>query len=562
MVIPKGIDFSFILSVRDRGGAPINLECLTHSSHRILKLQDSTVVAGTTTGPNFPYTLDTTVTSSAYSPTNASTIIPGEPYTPVTIPTIPGISGTAPTAGGKLYLEAAAKAYVGNNTVVYGAPNTEIYVIPGASNILFDQNVSTIKLTGKLSSYYFAQQGSMLQIFRDNKLVIQGSTTSPGTNLVFSDMSTTCVWSGTALILGGVTVSSTPTVISVTASTSGTTVPYTPADFIASTKLYLDPNAQAFAGTNTTVYGTLGFEDVYIVPESTNVKFDQNVDRLLFSSPISEYMFLGASGQLAILKNGTVVAQGYITANGLLLTFHDVTIKARITAGIIKVETVTMTSTAVSIVPSVVYTIGGSGNPLNLVGTNNTSTPVTNGKLFLALNEYAYVTSSVTAHGNSGTEGIILSSTAVRVVGDINLEDIVFPLSSSNYQIHQVSTQVVVTKLGVEIFRTSIPANGVNLVFTDGRATVLLVNGVLTINGTSILPPADISANIVCAEEGRLQVTFRAPVTKLLVSRRGDASDYYYLKPTYYYVGVLYFNDGRDPVVATITNIKVIETGV
>lgn len=565
MVIPKGIDFSFILSVREPGGAPINLECLTHSSHRILKLQDSSVVASTATGTNFPYTLDTTVTSSVYSPTpgTPTLITPREPYTPALIPTIPGISGIAPAAGGRLYLEAAAKAYVGSNTAVYGTGDGEIYVVPGTFNILFDQNVSTVKLTGKMSSYYFAQQGNMLQVFRNNKLVVQGGIRSSGTDIVFSDRAVSCTLYGSTLNLGGTPVSSTPTtLIPAVATTSITTVPYVPSDFTASSKLYLDPNAQVFAGTNTTVYGTSGFEDVYIIPSSTNVEFDQNIDRLLFSLPISAYTFSSNGNQVTIYENSAIATQGSVSSDGLLLTFADVTVKTQLTAGIMEVGKVGLNSTPASVIPLVTYPIGGSGTPLDLTKTDSSNNiPTVSGRLFLRPDEYAYITTSVTVHGSSGTEGIILSPTAIGVVGDINIENIIFPLSSSNYQVHQVSNQVVITKLGVEIFRTSLPTNGVNLVFTDGRVRALLTGGILIVNNTSILPPPGISADVVCAVEGKLKVTFRESVTRLLTSRRGDASDYYYLKPTYYYVGVLFFNDGREPVVATINNIKVIETG-
>ena len=581
MVIPKGIDFSFILSVREPGGAPVDLTCLTSCSHKLLKLSDSTVVAPLNNGVSSgiggtsPYPIDTTKTSSDYSPTSSPAIvIPEELDIPVSIPPIPGISGTSPTAGSRLYLRANAKMYVGSNTLVHGATNGEIYVIPGTSNILFDEAVATVKLAAKLSSFSFAQQGNILLVIRGDKLIVGGAINPgvAGTTIVFADGAVLCSLTGTAMTLGGTLLTDVASKVTPTTVATGVvTLPYTAADLVGSiADMHMDANAQVYASTGVITQGGRGFEDLYVLPGATGVVFGRDVERVLLPEPMNAYMFSSAGNQIVISKGSDNIVTGEVAINGLFVTFLDVTVKVTYTSGIVEIAKVSLTAAPAAVVPLLTYPLGGSGTPPNLAGSTGTpstvpvgGTTIKNDEMFLAVDAYAVVISSMKVYGNSGTEGILLAPTALNVIGDSKLERVVFPRASAAYEFAQEGNQVVVKKFSTTIFKGSISSTGLNLVFMDGNIQVSLVNGVVLLGGIPISSSfTGVTTTLVCATEGRLKVTFSADITKRLVARRGDASDYYYLKPTYYYVGVLFFDNGHDPIVATINNIKIIETGV
>lgn len=89
------------------------------------------------------------------------------------------------------------------------------------------------------------------------------------------------------MTVGGVTVSATiVSVVPTTIVTSDVTANY--ANHTSSGALLrLAVGEHSYASSNTTVYGNTGLESIQVISGATNINFEQNLDKLIFSGNIS-----------------------------------------------------------------------------------------------------------------------------------------------------------------------------------------------------------------------------------------------------------------------------------
>ena len=81
----------------------------------------------------------------------------------------------------------------------------------------------------------------------------------------------------------------------------------------------------------------------------------------------------------------------------------------------------------------------------------------------------------------------------------------------------------------------------------------------------SLVRVADDKLNVLDQDtylQGLVAVTIPDTVTSTLVYERGDKVDGYYIKPTYQGVVTVKFTDGTSNIVAVVSNICVIPTGI
>ncbi|HRF56297.1 MAG TPA: Ig-like domain-containing protein, partial [Campylobacterales bacterium] len=140
----------------------------------------------------------------------------------------------------KVYLESTDTSFIVNNsnTVVYGANGAQtITVASGVTNVIADQNVEKVVFSGATNDYTYAQIGNQMGVYKDGTLVttipLQGD--SDGTQFQFSNGTTNAMLTSGVMTIGGGSVSSTPTSVTmtdtaITKTTTTTTTPTTPAD--------------------------------------------------------------------------------------------------------------------------------------------------------------------------------------------------------------------------------------------------------------------------------------------------------------------------------------------
>ena len=394
----------------------------------------------------------------------------------------------------RIDITAGRQAFAGSFTDVYGYSGVEnLYVIPGSSAITFDQNVERVIFVGAISLYSFKQMGNILRVYKDNTTIATGSIQgdADGTKLTFTDGTVEAKLISGVMTVGGVTVPATiVSVVPTTIVTSDVTANY--ANRTSSgASLYLAVGEHSYASSNTAVYGNTGLESIQVISGATNIYFDQNLDKLIFSGNISEYSFGQSGNQIHIFKGGSLIAYGEVQgdADGTQLTFSDGTVNTTLVSGTMKVGGTTVTGTTTTpttIVPTTINTGTTTGTPVD-ISTDPSSVP-TGPSLYLAVNEQVLVNSNTRVFGNTGIESIIVTTGSTNITFDQNLERVILNGNIGDYTFGQSGGEIYVYKGGVLVVRGVIQtdADGTQLTFNGGTVNVVTSGGTVTVGGTTL----------------------------------------------------------------------------
>ena len=135
----------------------------------------------------------------------------------------------------------------------------------------------------------------------------------------------------------------------------------------------LSPGGSVIVGSNTVVTGSTGVESITVIPNSTNIVFDRDVEKIILPGNIGDYTFGKNGDELYIFKNGVVVARGLIQtdADGTQLTFGDGTVNVTLSGGSMYIGGTAVTGTSTSpspVVPATINTSVTTGTPVNVTG--------------------------------------------------------------------------------------------------------------------------------------------------------------------------------------------------
>jgi hypothetical protein len=261
------------------------------------------------------------------------------------ISTCSAVSGTPVATGtkAKVFLETDDSFIVSSSgTTLYGGSGVDVVTITaGVTNVILDQNIERINLSGTSDSYQFKQSGNKIAIYdtAGTTLLVtapaQGD--SDGTVLSFSNGVASVVLSGGVMKLGGSLLSSTVSSLSPTI-----TVDTPPATTATRAKVYLGTDDTFIVSSSgTTVYGGAGSDVVTITAGVSGVILDQNIERINLSGAVSSYSFTQTGNKLNIYDTTgvtrivTVPVQG--DGDGTILSFSDGKTSALLSGGVITV---------------------------------------------------------------------------------------------------------------------------------------------------------------------------------------------------------------------------------
>jgi hypothetical protein len=152
-----------------------------------------------------------TLGGATVSSVSASSLAPTAINSIVRTPYSPTMTATNTTA--KIYLGSDDTFTVNNSgATLYGSSgNDAVTIVAGMSNVILDQNVERINLSGTAGSYTFKQTGNKINVYDTTGAMlivaapVQGDT--DGTLLGFSDGTASVLLSGGVMTLGGKIVS-------------------------------------------------------------------------------------------------------------------------------------------------------------------------------------------------------------------------------------------------------------------------------------------------------------------------------------------------------------------
>jgi len=216
-------------------------------------------------------------------------------------------------------------------TTIYGnTGNDVVTVAAGATGVILDQNIERINFPESVSSYTFRQTGNMINVYDASgsnllaKAPVQGDT--DGTLLSFNNSIASALLSDVGIMtLGGATVKS-------TAATSLTPATTSTQSTTGSTKAKIFMGVDdsfTVSNSNATIYGNTGNDAVTISSGISNVTFDQNIERINFSTASSSYAFRQTGNMINIYDQSgvTLIAKAPVQgdADGTVLAFSNVT---------------------------------------------------------------------------------------------------------------------------------------------------------------------------------------------------------------------------------------------
>jgi phage baseplate assembly protein gpV len=257
-------------------------------------------------------------------------------------------------------------------------------------------------------------------------------------------------------------------------------------------KVYLGAGDDNFTVSNSgaILYGSTGNNEVTIASGVTGVILDQNIERINFSDPASNYTFKQTGNMINVYDSTgtTLVVKAPIQGDtdGTLLSFNNNVASALLTGGGI------MTLGGVAVDSS-------TARPLTPPTSTSLPSPtnITKAKVFLiAEDNFTVSNSGATLYGNSGKGTVTISDGIADVLLDQNIGRINFSGASSSYTFKQTGNIINVCDTNGTTLIVKAPVqgdkDGTVLSFGNGTASasVKLSGGVMTLGGIVVSPGA------------------------------------------------------------------------
>ena len=275
----------------------------------------------------------------------------------LTVDTRP-LTTTAQASG--VFLPAGSAVALASALVnTFGSSGEEIVVLgAAASRVVADQNIERVHFSEASSAYRFQQTGNQLNVYPatgDERILnVALQPDADGTVLVFQNGTGSARLAAGVMSLGGATVNPAgPTAISPTLS-ARLDVPT--AESTARAFLGRDASFTA-ASAGLKVYGSSGTESLVMGQGIRQVEADQNVETVEFGAMLSDYTFQQRGNQLAIHRSSDsaqllrIPVQG--DSDGTLVHFGEAEYSAKLTAGVMRLGTWVVSSTAPGSLPPV-----------------------------------------------------------------------------------------------------------------------------------------------------------------------------------------------------------------
>ena len=255
------------------------------------------------------------------------------------------------TTNAKVYLGADDIFTVSNSgATIYGSAGIDTVTIANdIYGITLDQNVNRIIFSGASENYTFKQTGNKINIYDISGITLivsiplQGD--ADGTVISFNNGSASAKIINGIMIIGEATVSATlPTALRIitTASTPVTTT-------TTKAKVYLSAGDTFTVSNNgVTLYGSGGDDTVTIAAGISDVKLDQNVDRINLFGASSSYTFKQTGNKINVYDASgfilltSVPVQG--DSDGTVIAFSNGYASAKLAAGVMTLGEVTVST--------------------------------------------------------------------------------------------------------------------------------------------------------------------------------------------------------------------------
>jgi hypothetical protein len=253
---------------------------------------------------------------------------------------------------------------------------------------------------------------------------------------------------------------------------------------LSTAKVYLGADDSFTVSTSgTTLYGGAGNDSVTISAGMASVILDQNVERINFSGTSTAYAFKQTGNKINVYDATgvtllvTIPVQG--DSDGTLLSFSNGIASARLSTGVITLGGATVSSAAAT----------------TLTLTTTASTPslstATKAKVFLGSNDNFTVNNSgATIYGGAGNDAVTISSGMAGIILDQNVERLNFSGTLKSYAFKQTGNKINVYDAAGTTLLVTVPvqgdSDGTVLSFSDGSASALLTDGVMTLGGVAV----------------------------------------------------------------------------
>ncbi|MBB1127431.1 hypothetical protein HUK38_14605 [Thiospirillum jenense] len=201
--------------------------------------------------------------------------------------------------------------------------------LKSGTGITIDQQIDGIILPSGLENYEWRQAGNTVRITGNNldaTLVVRDGR---GTVVLSTNGLIYLTLSGTQMQLGNqsLSIDAQRFTIAMFGSSVDSTTYAIDREFFYNAQpnqVFLQPNARFTAVEDADFYGETGYETV-VMDNAITATIDQNIERVEFAAPLSDYSFRQQGNALEMQRDGNVVITIRVQADadGTLLSFQD-----------------------------------------------------------------------------------------------------------------------------------------------------------------------------------------------------------------------------------------------